>query len=112
MNLWKQFLYHPAQGLVNCVVVNASQVVPDKHFLVRSFATDAELLQQPPHVLTDLVERVKFLLVLLEHVGVHFVDEHFERDGRVDCMGHFYDFEQLVAGHILVLLVSINHIDQ
>ena len=112
MRLRQHFLNHSRQCLVDREVINACQIVVDGDLLIAVTAAEAVLREEAPHVLSDFVERVKLLLILQKHIRIDLMDEHLECDGGVDLVGHSDDFEELVAAHVFVLLLRINHVDQ
>lgn len=59
------------------MVVDACQVVLYLHFVSLAVPLGV-LLQLSSHVLGDLVQGVKLLLVLHKHIRINFVDENLE----------------------------------
>ena len=94
------------------MIINARKMISNEHLLVLSFSPNPKLLQKSSHILTYFIKRVELLLILLKHVRVDFVDEDFKTDIWVNGVGDLYYFEKFVAGHILILLMSIYHINQ
>jgi len=113
LHLREHLLNNPGERLVDSQVVDTRHVVLELDLIlaVAAFA-HSELGQEPAHVLGNLVERLELLLVLHEHVGVNFVDKHFEGDRGVHLIGDLHDLQQFVAGLVLVGFVRVDHEDE
>lgn len=96
------------------MVVDAGKMVPNLDFLVLSQASHCIgiFTEQPSHILGYLIKRIKLLIVLLEHIGVNFVDKHFKNDVGVNLVSYLDDLVQLVASRVFVRFVSVYHVDE
>lgn len=73
-------------------------------------AADRVILKMSLHKLCNIIQGVKFLVVLHEEIGVNFVNENFKCDVWVDFVSHLDNFKQLIATSIFILLMCINNI--
>ena len=69
------------------------------------------LCENASHAVVDVRQSAELLVVLQELVRVYLMNEHFKRDVRVDGVSHFDDLEKPVARGVLVVVLSINHVD-
>lgn len=108
--LRQEFLDDSAECLVNSVVIDACEMVVNLDFLV--LVRDSEFADETTHVLRYFVEHVKLLVILLEQIRVHLMDEYLKRDVGVDFVSHLDDFVQFITGSVFIWLVGIDHINQ
>ena len=76
--------------------------------------TDLELRlgQELSHVFLNLIQAVHLLFVRQEHIRVNLVNEDFVLYVLVDAGAGMNDISELLAVALVVLWLSINHIDQ
>ena len=105
VHLWQQLLDHLRESFVDRVVIDRSEVERESNL-------QAVVIEQLPHDLLDLIQRLHLLLVIREHVSVDLVDEHFVGDVLVQARGKFDDVSQPLAWLLKLLLLRINHVNQ
>jgi hypothetical protein len=104
-HLGQQLLDDLAEGLVDGVVIDAGEVVGH-------LAIALVVLEQALHVGLDLVETVRLLVVIHEHVRVHLVNEHFIVQVRLDARRQLNQFLQLYARGLVLLLLRVDYVDE
>ena len=70
------------------------------------------LFQESSHVLGNFIQGFKFLIILHKHVWVNFMNEYFKSYTWINLVGNFYYIKKFVAWDILILLMSIDNVDQ
>jgi len=55
LHLWQQLLNNTAESLINSMIINTSQMVSDKYFLVLSGATHTKFLKEATHILRNFI---------------------------------------------------------
>ena len=104
-DLRQQFVHDLGESDVDGVIVDAGKLEGELDGLT-------ELLQEAAHVRLDGVEALNLLLVIHEHIRVDLVNEDLVPDVTLNLISRLNHVEQLLAGSLVVSIVSIDHVDE
>lgn len=77
-----------------------------------TFASNRVVLDMSFHDCGNIVQGIKFLVVLHEEIGVNFVDKYLKSDVWVNLVGYFDNFKQFIAASIFILLMCIYNVNE